>query len=40
MQLSAISEEQQTIIKYAKTCVNVNIDAVAGSGKTTTSLYI
>jgi hypothetical protein len=40
MELSAISEEQQTIINYAKTGVNINIDAVAGSGKTTTSLYL
>jgi hypothetical protein len=40
MELSPISDEQQVIINYVKTGVNVNIDAVAGSGKTTTSLYI
>ena len=40
MELSPISDEQQLIINYVKTGVNVNIDAVAGSGKTTTSLYI
>ena len=40
MELSPISDEQQIIINYVKTGVNVNIDAVAGSGKTTTSLYI
>ena len=40
MELSPISDEQQIILNYIKTGVNLNIDAVAGSGKTTTSLYI
>jgi hypothetical protein len=40
MELSPISDEQQIIIDFVKTGVNINIDAVAGSGKTTTSLYI
>lgn len=40
MELSPISEEQQLIVELVKTGVNVFIDAVAGSGKTTTSLYI
>lgn len=40
MELSPISEEQQIIVDLVKTGVNVFIDAVAGSGKTTTSLYI
>ena len=37
MELSPISEEQQLIVELVKTGVNVFIDAVAGSGKTTTS---
>ncbi len=34
------SEEQQTILKYVEQGYNVKVDAVAGSGKTTTCLHI
>ncbi len=34
------SSEQQTIIDCVKKCKNVSVDAVAGSGKTTTVLFI
>jgi hypothetical protein len=39
MDLPKISEEQKIIIDYIKTC-NVQVQAVAGSGKTTCNLYI
>ncbi|AHB36278.1 UvrD-helicase domain-containing protein [Spiroplasma apis] len=35
-----ISDEQQKIINYLKANYNLKIEAVAGSGKTTTSLFI
>lgn len=40
MSLPSISEEQQHIVDLVRNGNNVQIDAVAGSGKTTTSLYI
>jgi hypothetical protein len=40
MSLPDISEEQQNIISLVSDGFNVQVDAVAGSGKTTTSLYI
>ena len=38
--LKPISTEQQTIVNFVSQGHNVCVDAVAGSGKTTTSLYI
>jgi len=40
MSLSPISKEQSHIVEVIKTGKNIQIDAVAGSGKTTTSLHI
>jgi hypothetical protein len=40
MSLSPISNEQSHIVDVIKTGKNIQIDAVAGSGKTTTSLHI
>ena len=40
MQLPSISDEQQDIVDCVIGGHNVRVDAVAGSGKTTTSLYI
>ena len=40
MSLPNISEEQQNIVKLVSSGYNVQVDAVAGSGKTTTSLYL
>jgi hypothetical protein len=40
MSLPDISEEQQNIVTLVSDGFNVQVDAVAGSGKTTTSLYI
>jgi hypothetical protein len=36
----SISAEQQTILDLVKSGINISINAVAGSGKTTTSLFI
>ena len=40
MSLSPISKEQSHIVEVIETGKNIQIDAVAGSGKTTTSLHI
>lgn len=40
MSLSPISKEQSHIVELIETGKNIQIDAVAGSGKTTTSLHI
>ena len=40
MSLSTISKEQSHIVELIETGKNIQIDAVAGSGKTTTSLHI
>ena len=40
MSLPSISEEQQNIVSLVSSGYNVQVDAVAGSGKTTTSLYL
>lgn len=40
MSLPNISEEQQNIVSLVSSGYNVQVDAVAGSGKTTTSLYL
>ena len=40
MNLPSISQEQKNIIDLLKEKKNIVVDSVAGSGKTTTNLYI